>query len=151
MAQIEELLRILTIESNLVQHLTQVRGTQHAGVVISHIKSTRVTRIPVGIPFYHVGVRLLLYLGRYSGSTRIPSRESSWRTTGETACGICTWRTVLWNTEWGAPPWNRPGTPEGALTGCAIGVGKPPWMNPHMFKDPPKGGPPPCRCTRPCL
>jgi hypothetical protein len=61
MAQIKELLRVLTIESNLVQRLTQVRRTGHAGVAIGHIKSTRVTRIPVGIPLYHVGVRLLLY------------------------------------------------------------------------------------------
>jgi hypothetical protein len=73
MAQINELLRVLMIESNLVCRLTQVRRTRHAGVAISHIKSTRVTCIPVGIPLYHVGVRLLLYLGRYSGSTRIPS------------------------------------------------------------------------------
>jgi hypothetical protein len=101
MAQIDELLHVLMIESNLVCCLMQVRRTQHAGVAIGHIKSTRVTCIPVGIPLYHVGVRLLLYLGWYSGSTRIPSREFSLRTTGETACGICTWRTVLWNSECG--------------------------------------------------
>jgi hypothetical protein len=101
MAQINELLRVLTIESNLVRRLTQVRRTQHAGVAIGHIKSTRVTCIPVGIPLYHVGVRLLLYLGWYSGITRIPSRESSLWTTGETACGICTWRMVLWNSKCG--------------------------------------------------
>ncbi len=101
MAQINELLCVLMIESNLVCHLTQVRRTQHAGVAIGHIKSTRVTRIPVGIPLYRVGVRLLLYLGRYGGSTRIPSGESSLQTVGETACGICTWRAVLWNSECG--------------------------------------------------
>ncbi len=101
MAQIDELLCILMIESNLVYRLTQVRRTRHAGVAIGHIKSTRVTRIPVCIPLYNVGVRLLLYLGRDSGSTRIPSGESSLRTTGETACGICTWRTVLWNSKCG--------------------------------------------------
>jgi hypothetical protein len=97
MAQIDELLRVLTVESNLVRRLTQVRRTGHAGVAIGHIKSTRVTCIPVGIPLYHVGVRLLLYLGWYSGSTRIPSKESSLWTTRETACGICTWRTVVGN------------------------------------------------------
>jgi hypothetical protein len=115
MAQIDEL-HVLTIESNLVRRLMQVRRTGHAGVAIGHINFTRVTCIPVGIPLYHIGVRLLLYLGRYSGSTRIPSGESSLRTIGETTCGICTWRTVLWNSECGTSlesPWHTGGGIDG--------------------------------------
>jgi hypothetical protein len=137
MAQMDELLRVLTIESNLVRCLTQMRRTQHAGVAISHIESTRVTRIPVGIYLYHVGVRLLLYLGWYSGNTRIPSGESSLRTTRETACGICTWRIVLWNSECGTAL-ESPRHTGGGIDGVCHMCGVTPLSEPTAVQGPTK-------------
>jgi hypothetical protein len=48
--RINVLLRILTGEVHVMAQLSQMLGARLAGMVIGHIKTTRVTRIPVGKP-----------------------------------------------------------------------------------------------------
>jgi hypothetical protein len=45
---IDILLRILTGEVHVMARLSQMLGARLAGMVIGHVETTRVTRIPVG-------------------------------------------------------------------------------------------------------
>jgi hypothetical protein len=75
MTQINILLGILSVKTNLVRRLTKVRGARHARVAIGHVDSARVTRIPIGIMLDYIGKRLLLDVGLCRGPTRnVPSR-----------------------------------------------------------------------------
>jgi hypothetical protein len=51
---IDILLRILTGEVHVMARLSQMLGARLAGMVIGHVKTTRVTRIPVGEPLCDV-------------------------------------------------------------------------------------------------
>ncbi len=52
--RINVLLRILTGEVHVMARLSQMLGAHLAGMVIGHVKTTRVTRITVGEPLCDV-------------------------------------------------------------------------------------------------
>jgi hypothetical protein len=63
MAQIDILLGIVAIKSNVVRSFTEVMRAQHAGVSICNIKSAGVASISICKLFHDIGIRYVRALG----------------------------------------------------------------------------------------
>ncbi len=90
MAQINVLLRILSVEVDVVCRLTQVWGARHARVSVGDIKPTRVACVPISVSLHGIGVRGLIVLNLRCGSGE--SRGSNDTLSGRADGGEDRWR-----------------------------------------------------------